>query len=776
MSRQLIVLGLGFVLAGCSGAMHQSRLAALGHDEEVGEMGPPPYEYIKIRGEGVPDWVPTHQRPEGGPASPLSWSVLGPRPIVDEYWSGNDDASGRVVSVAPHPIDPNVVYIGSASGGVWKTVDGGLNWTPLTDELSNLNHGVVALDPSSPDTVYAGTGEYTTGAGGDGLFRSTDGGATWTKLAGTGLVGSRFSSIIVDPTNSNRIHIAGQIGYARSDDGGATWFDPGFGKCSALVMKPGDPNTLLLGDHSDGIRRSTDGGSTWVMLNDTNGLPIENVSRILIAFAPSAPATAYTAILNGSNLNGFFVSTDSGLNWTELVNTPNFPTPQGWYDAFVGVDPGDADTVYCGGVFPTYAEAGVIKTTDGGVTWDDITISPTLGQLHPDQQTIAFGPSGTIWIGNDGGVWKSDDDGATWVNTNNTLTVTQNYTIAVNPQDPTFVMGGTQDNGTVERQAPGDDWPQILAGDGGFLMYDPVDPTRRYTTYVYLKVYRIVGGSVSNITGPWNSDPKNFIAPLVMDPNDPHTLLGGTNRVWRTNDAHSGATWTAISTSAVGAGGRLNAIAVGTGASNTIYTGSTTGKVYVTTDTTTWDDRSTGLPSGQIADIVLNPTNPATAYVSFHRTSGTRVLRTYDYGVNWTDVTGDLPGGVSARALAVDWEGAGPALFVGSGVGVYASLDGGATWIKDGSDLPNVNIGDLQIDTGPRVLYAGTYGRGAWKADLPDPGCTADLTGDGQVNVLDLMIILTRWGVAPEDPADLTHDGLIGVPDLLRMLAQWGPC
>jgi len=741
------------------------------------KFGPPPPGYIKIRGEAVPGWQPGHMLAAPRDAGrAVAWYPLGPRPIVDEYWSGNDDASGRVVSVAPYPDDADIVYVAAASGGIWKTTDGGNLWVPLTDELSNLNHGCVTLDPSDPDTVYVGTGEYTTQSSGDGLFRSTDGGDSWVRIATKAQVGGTCSRVLVDPTNPQRIHVTGNIGYIRSIDGGNTWTTQLSGSASDLALNPNNPQIIYVARHYLGVYRSTDGGGSFAQL--TNGLPSTGVNRIILAIAASNPDTVYTAIINGSaGLRGLYKTTNGGDSWSIKNNTPDFPSPQGWYDACLQVDPTDQDTVYAGGVFPSYAVAGVIKSTNGGDNWTDVTIGSGGGQLHPDMHAIAFGPDGTVWIGNDGGVWKSNDGGQSWINTNATLTVTQNYQIALHPTDPAQVMGGTQDNGTVGRELDVAAWPQVLSGDGGFAAYDHADPTRKYTTYVYLSIYRFDLYGWDNISGPWSSDPVNFIAPLVMDPNDSHTLVGGTNRVWRTHNAHSDADWTAISTSTVSGGGTLNALAVATGASDTIYTGSSTGKVYVTTNASTWNDRSAGLPSGQVADVFTDPADPATAYVSFHKTSGTRVLRTENYGVNWSDVTGDLPSGVSARALAVDWYFDPPDLYVGTGVGVYSSFDGGATWTKDGLDLPNVNVGDLAIDTVRQTITVGTYGRGAYRADLRRPDLLGDLDDDGDVDLTDFATFAICYGgatvttpppgCAPQEfaDADLDDDSDVDLTD-----------
>lgn len=740
-----------------------------------GKFGPPPPGYHKIIGHSVPDWRPDDMHapaPRG-----TNWYALGPRPITGEYWSGNANASGRVVSIAPHPTDANTVYIASASGGVWKTTNGGSTWLPITDELSCLNHGSIAIDPASPQTVYVGTGEYTTGSAGDGLFRSTDGGATWTRIATVADVGVNCSRVLVDPTNSQNIHVAGSFGYIRSTNAGATWTRIRTTNTSDLAIHPTNGQILYLGAHGTGIFRSTNGGATWTQL--TTGLPTDNVRRILIAISRSSPTTLYAAIVNSSSgLRGMYKSTNGGDSWTQLTATPNFPSPQGWYDCFVGVDPTNPNIVYAGGVFPDYAVAGVIKSTNGGTSWTDITRGPSGGQLHPDQHCIAFGPTGTIWIGNDGGVWSSTNGGNSWTNRNATLTVTQNYNIALHPTDPNKLLGGTQDNGTVGRETSALAWPQVVAGDGGFAAYDFASPTRMYTTYVYLQVFRITPTSFTDITGPWGSDPADFIAPLVMDPANPQTLLGGTNRIWRTTNAAGAATWTAISTNTVAGGGTIRAIAVAPTASNTIYSGSSTGRVYVTTNASTWNNRSAGLPSGSISDIVISPTDPGTAYVSIENDSGPRIMRTTNFGVTWANATGNLPAGVRAQALACDWRFNPPDLFIGCGAGVYESRDGGATWVKDGVDLPNVNIGDLAIDTLNNAITAGTYGRGAWRKDLrSDTPCPGDLDGNGAVDLDDLSTLLANFGTpGGADPADgdFDADGDVDLDDLTQLLSVFG--
>ncbi len=728
-------------------------------EEDEWEAGPPPYGYIRILGDAVPNWTPEMATPRG--TNPLTWTFVGPRPISSEYWSGEGNAGGRVIAIAPHPTNANICYIGAASGGIWKTTDGGANWSPIGDELPILNSGAVALDPVNPDIVYYGTGEYQTGSLGDGLFRSTDAGATWTKLAGANVLGNQISAIVINPNNTQVIHLTSSGGTYRSLDGGATWSRRMIGSAASIVMHPTNPDTIYVGRDGSGVWRSTDGGGTFSRL--TNGMPTSGFGLVDVVISRSNPSVLYAALVSGGGLRGFYRTADGGNTWVQKTATPQFNSPQGSYNVLVGVDPSNENTVYCGGVDPRYAVAGIIKTTNGGDTWTEISDGPV--QMHPDHHAIAFGPGNTIWAGNDGGIYKSTNGGTNWTNLNATLAVAQIYQLAVNPSNPARMLGGTQDNGTPERTTNSVNWPQLQAGDGGFSVFDPTTSTRRYTTYVYLSIYRWSSGSSRNITGPWGSDPANFIAPLVGDPSSSTTLLGGTNRVWRTtNSTTTTPTWTAISGTDVAGGGTLNAIAVAPTSSSTIYTGSTTGRVYVTTNASTWTNRTAGLPSGEVADIVISPTNAQVAYVSFFNTSGARVLRTDNGGATWSDRTGTLPAGVSARALAIDWDWPGqPGMYVGSGSGVYVSLNGGATWIKDDQTLPNVNVGDLVIDRASRAIAAGTYGRGAWRSALPTP-CPADFDGDGFVDFFDFdAYVLCFEGLScpPGKTADFDGDGFV---------------
>lgn len=747
-------------------------------------MGPPPYGYWRITGEPVPDW---DQNPAGGPlgggysdrASPFTWTFLGPKPISSEYWAYEGNAGGRVVSIAPHPVDPNIVYAASASGGLWKTINAGTTWTPITDELATLNCGAVAVSASSPDTIILGTGEYQTGSNGDGIFRSTDAGTTWTRIATSTQVGPRINSIAIHPTNPQIIHAAGTNGYFRTTNGGGTWGAIISANCSAMRLDPLNPSNVYVARRGNGIYKSTNSGGTFTKL--TSILPTTGFDRLLIDVCAGTPSTIYAAFISGANVAGVYKSIDSGTTWTLLANVPNFCYTQCGYDAYIAVDPTNPNKVYCGGVDSRYRNAGVIRSLDGGITWAEIASNAS--GLHPDHHVMAFGPTGTLWEGNDGGIWKSTTGGNSWTNTNATLAATQMYHVAIHPTTTTRVLAGTQDNGTPERTGNSTTWPQLQAGDGGFSAFDPTTSSRRYTTYVYLTLYRWSNSTSTDISGGWDTDSINWIAPFIIDPNSGSTIVAGTDRIWRTTNATATTpTWTAISTTDAGGGGSMNALAVAKGSSSTIYAGSDSGSLYVTQNATaatpTWTNRSAGLSGSGISAVVVHPTLPGTAYVSSYNTSGGRIFCTDNFGATWRNVSGTLTSGVAARALAVDFQFNPPVIYTGGGSGMYVTFDEGATWTKDDTTFPNVNVGSLALDPTSRTLTVATYGRGVWRTPLATPPtCFADFNQDGGIDGADIEAFFFAWELG-DTAADVNEDGGVDGSDIETFFNAWqaGSC
>jgi hypothetical protein len=562
------------------------------------------------------------------------WRAIGPQPISTATFSPSV-TSGRVTALVVNPMNANVVYMGAAQGGVWKTVDGGTSgaplWTPLTDTLPSLAMGAIAIDPSTCSTsgcltIYAGTGEEDFSGDsyyGAGIFKSTDGGQTWTKLPGTitnvpsigsftgpfsaTVGGARFSALLVDPSNSQIILAAVQIfltvnggassGIYRSIDGGNNWILVQGGAAGIdIAIDPIHPGTVYAtlgsprGDAANGVYRSTDDGVTWSAVNGAAGSLIPkgtSAGRIALAFAPSnaGPGTLYVGIQDpspGSNLNnllGFFKSTDAGAHWTNLPNTPKYCNPQCWYDNVIRTQPSDnsGNTVYVGGS----ADAGGVqfatlyRSTDGGNSWVNVSAGTSGTPLmHTDVHALAFAAdSSLLYVGNDGGVWVTGDLPTTgtaipnWTSLNGTLQITQFYpSMSIHPSDPHIGFGGTQDNHTLALQNL-NIWTPVACGDGGWTIIDPVVPSTVYTACTRSTLGKsVANGQISTFfdadVGIDTTDPVSFIAPFVMDPLNNQQLYFGTNRLWLTTDGAN--SWNAMTGDlTTGNGAFLTAIGVG---------------------------------------------------------------------------------------------------------------------------------------------------------------------------------------------------------------------
>jgi photosystem II stability/assembly factor-like uncharacterized protein len=694
-----------------------------------------PRELIE-RAAGVPDRAPLGRASfaAGGAAALMPWTPLGPDHVEGVRNPGESAtyvAAGRVNALVVDSREGDVAYAAS-QGGVWKTRDGGATWTPLTDALSSLSSGALALDPRNPDVVYYGTGEQNFCGDclyGDGLFRSADGGATWSKIGAKADVGSYIARVMVRPDSTQVVFVGSERGVVRSADGGTTWQTMlADGWCTDMAIDPRAPSILYAAIDNRGVYKSQDGGATWTKL--ASGLPATHFSRINMALAPSNPATLYASFVDvaAGNLLGMYRTDDGGASWTHLANTPDYlistvgaPAGQGWFDNCLVVDPTDAEVCYAGGAYPTSHANALIKTTDGGATWTGVAIGVDGVTTHNDHHALAFGPDGRLWNGNDGGVWTSTDGGLHWLNRNATLAVTQFYTIAHHPSDTSLLVGGTQDQGTVS--LTGGTWTQRITTDGGPCLVDPVLPLAFYgTTREMRSLEYVTEDGAVDLTGEWASagDRASFAkGPLVRDPEDSGELYLGTYRVWKSVDA--GLTWVPASGDLSRTPwGVLLAIGLGAGAPHAVYAATDDGSLWLSTDDApAWTLRTTGLPPAPLSAIAVSPAAWQTAFVTANVTIGDRVFRTDDAGVTWTSVTGDLVSGVRPIAMTASFTTNPPAVYLGTDFGVYTSFDGGAHWEKTSLGLPSLAVYALSLDEPHMRLIAATHGRGVWSSPLP---------------------------------------------------------
>ncbi|MHC4416502.1 MAG: WD40/YVTN/BNR-like repeat-containing protein [Planctomycetota bacterium] len=737
---------------------------------------------------------------QGGSPLAATWTQRGPTNI-----------GGRLTDVAVHPVDGDIVYIGAAEGGVLRSPDAGQTWTALFDDQPALSIGAVAIDPNNPDVIYAGTGEVNPGGGsmaygGAGLFRSIDQGATWefVGLEDSGSIGR----IRIDPTDSSRIFVAvmgflwetnPERGVYRTTNGGATWervlYVNAETGCVDLILRPDDPDVLYAamwerirqpeyydyGGPSCAVYRTTNGGDTWTLVGGGLPPPSSNGGRIGLSLCSSQPDVMHVIYADRIGyFDGLYRSTDGGYTWdrTNDGSLAGVFASYGWWFGNVRTHPVNAEMVYVLGL-------DFYRSADGGLSYQFAS-----GGMHVDHHGLDFGPGSdpVIYNGNDGGAYRSINGGTNWAKLYD-LPVTQAYRIALDANNANARYLGAQDNGTC-RTVTGatDDWDLIYGGDGFQPLVHPDNSNRIWAQYQYgTLAYSSNGGSSwSGATGGINSsDRNNWNSPLIQDPTNADRRYFGTDRVYRST---SDTSWTAISPDLTGGphsgnsgqvNGTLTTLAVSPLDGDVIWAGSDDGYVHVTTNGGgNWMDVSDVLPVRWITSVRTDPFDRETAYVTI---SGFRwaeplphVFRTTDLGATWEAIAGNLPE-APVNELLADPDHP-DRYFVATDVGVFQTLNGGGTWSLLGGGLPNVVVTSLALEQVNQELFAGTYGRSVFSISIAAAPCPWDLTGDALVGVNDLLILLAAWGPNPSHPADFNGDDFVGINDLLALLANWGPC
>ena len=665
-------------------------------------------------------------------------------------FAGPTNVGGRITDIEIPNDQAETYYVGTASGGVFKTTDGGSNWLPIFDDQEILSIGDIEISENNTETIWVGTGEVNAGGGslaydGNGVFKSTNGGITW-QSKGLPNVGS-ISKIGIDPDNDDAIFVSAMGPLFRNDtnrgvyksvDGGDTWEQKLFVSDSTgiidMAIHPtnGDiiyaaswerirrPEYRHYGGETSRLYRSLDGGDTWIEM--TNGLPSlpSEKGRISIAISQSNPEVLYSRYADATgNIQGVYKTVDGGDVWTEVNGSGLQNVGFHWWFRGVVIDPDDENIIY-------NVDFNVQKSTDGGANW-----SPAFPGAHVDQHALAFNRMvpGAVVLGNDGGVYYSADDGASYLK-DVSLPITQFYRVHVDAQNDAKVYGGAQDNNTIRTTTGSvDDWSAIYGGDGFQSLVDPTN-----TAVIYALSQRgNLGKSINNganFSGATNgisgSDRKNWDTPIVMDPFDSQILYYGANRLYKTTNAAGN--WTAISpdlTNGSGGGnltfGTIISISVSPINTDTIYVGTDDGNVWITNNGGgNWTNVSASLPNRWVTKVLASRSDLNTVYATF---SGYRygednghVYKSDDNGSNWTDISTGLPD-IPVNDILEDVYGN---LFLGTDIGVLASPDQGANWSVLGENLPSVVVTDMHIHEASEYLYIGTYGRSMYKLDLSE--------------------------------------------------------
>lgn len=654
------------------------------------------------------------------------WTSLGPTSWTNGP-NGYNPGMGRINCIDAHPADPNTLFVGTPGGGLWKSTDAGVNWHPVFEDLSVLGVTDFYIDPQNTDKYYLLTGD---GYGGDtnslGMFISTDAGATWSQSGLTHDVSAYAKNyrMIVSPTDSDFILIAGNNGVQKSTDGGTSWSTVLNGTVTDVEFKPGDPATVYACTNSGSFFRSTDSGDSWSTILGSNG----ELGRTAIGVSEANASYVYMLASSSAGLfGGVYKSTDSGESMTLQSDSPNIfgyslqaddERGQGWYDLSIAVNPSDAEDIYVSGIH-------IWNSKDGGQSWQDeddnyqvlnywvYDESNPGNYVHADNHTLDF-LNGDLYAGCDGGIWKTSNLGGSWTDLSATLNNTQFYRLGLDPNDEDRIVAGAQDNGSNLRTSDG--WIHLFGADGMEAAIDHTDGNRVYTSYQFGGVIRYYNNFVeSYIASELLNDGESggWITPFVIDPTNSSTIYLGLTDLWKSTD--QGDNWTKISNF----GSTETQLHVSVSEVDTDYIYVTTGwNLYRTKNGgTTWEAINAGLPSEYNKYITVSEDDPETLWATFSGySSGQKVYESTNAGSTWTNISDGLPN-IPANTI-VHLKGSDNQLFVGTDVGVY-QREGSSDWAPWFDGLPNVEVSELEIHYASGKLRAATYGRGIWEREVP---------------------------------------------------------
>lgn len=683
------------------------------------------------------------QRQAPTPSTQSAWTNISQTTCIGGY-----NGMGRATCIAFDPVNPAVMYVGAPIGGLWKTTDGGLTYTALTDALPYVSVGSCVVDYSNSSVLYISVGDHQGWWNfSRGIYKSTDGGATWavTGLNWQFAQGRAISKIVMDPFNPQILFAATSNGLYKTINGGTNWTVARTGYYSDIEFEPGTSNIYAaLHDYwgSSEVFRSTDGGSTW------NALTSFAAQYNWIRLAVTPANAAKLAVMCSINNNPLYISTNYGANLNYVADVPE--------GSVLHFSPTNANILYCGGLF-------VQKSTDGGATWNVLTWwynNPPYSEVHADQRNVEFHPlvPDLIYFCNDGGLYSYSENSGSFTELTNGFVTTQFYKIAISQSDPNIIIGGTQDNGGRLRDQNGQ-WRSTNGGDGMDVAIDPTDNDVIYTTYIYGKLYRSMDRWVNDTyycisdNIPGGTPPGSWVAPYMLDPSDNSTIIAGYDDVWRSIDR--GNTWNALSSGIFG-GSTIECLAVAASDPNTIWVSSDTSISMTSNLGGNWS--AINNPSDlRITSLTVSPTNTNDIWITCGGyTAAKKVYYSANAGATWTNLTTGLPN--TAVNTSLYEIGSNDRIYVGTDAGVYVRDPANPTWTLVGTGLPNTAVTDLEIYYATGMLRAGTYGRGIWETSV------ALFSGEPESPVqplLEVMVIPNPAGAQSQADICSSNSGLI---------------
>ncbi|GAB4156862.1 MAG: hypothetical protein Tsb0033_07980 [Winogradskyella sp.] len=692
-----------------------------------------------------------------------TWEEMGPT-----YWdatSGWNPGVGRITSLAIDDSNLDHIIAGSETGGVWKSLDGGSTWTVLSDNLSNIDVYALTIDPTNSSTYYWGS------TGGI-IFKSTNGGSTWSLHAN--LSGGLVNKILVDPSNSQKLYASVQgNGLFKSTDGGTTWSSIYFVSPNTgydFEFKPNNSNVVYASGNEFYV--STDGGNNFTKINGAGANQFSSGPK-MIGVSPDNPNTVYVVEANGGLFGGFYVSNDSGNSFIKRNLSQNFfgydtngndALGQAPRDMDITVNPNDINDVHIAGI-------NTWRSINGGVSftitsqWVPGTANGLgIGYCHADVDIMEFagvGSDAKLYVGTDGGIFRADDPTNVSATYYTDLTpgmgIRQFYKIGVSQTDPVIVTGGSQDNGTSALREDGN-WTDWLGADGMEGFVDKNDASIMYGTTQFGSLYRtqynFVGSNVSNLVQPDGKGGTSSWNWVVPFEQDPIVQ----NTVYVAFDEvykslDAGNSWTSISPNF----GNIDHMKIAPTNSQIIYVAINGILRYTLDGGTNWSIAPLGLTgNSRINEIAIHPTDPSKIAVA--TTDVEKVYVSSDAGLTWTSYRLNLPNFV---AQALTWQDNGDdGLYVGMNYGVFYTDNTRNRWVAFSNGLPNVRINELEINSADNMLYAATYGRGLWRSNVFDASLSVE---DFEFNDLQMYPNPTKDQVTlkwdkPEDVSIRVYD------------------